>query len=861
MYRLTALLIFAIGGDAASLAPFPLTIPIGFEENRGQSPKEFRFLVSHANVGLACDAIYQKSTLFRLQLPPSSIRFVNANSNCQGSLAEPDGSSSRYYRGENQSKSIDNVFRHRKARFASVWPGVDLEYSAKSNAMVATFQMRVASNLSAVRLQARFISAFEDSGISSDLGIWRLSAEQGRSLKVRVIVDTNGIAGFAADGADPLQPLTFRMEIPVAMPVDRNSRSTVDRQGNWYVTSSAVGYSQFDPDAAPCVNGSIATNPCPDVYVASFSPKGNLRYLVYLMGSRYDAVFGITTDPGGNVFVTGSTYSKDFVTTSNALQANYAGPEEMITLQRFYALGDAFVVKLHGPSGGLIYSTYLGTEATDAGLDIFADYSGQASLVVTSNGTSLPLRGDPIVENTPGFTRLISLNDAGSEIRYALGVPVTHARMADDGSTYMIVNNVPDGPPAYELIALTPDGTLRYRRPLDSTLVQGPAGTALRPDGGLWLAFYHRNEQQVLIGWTLYQVDAGGGEPRLVTDQIPSGYVMESDGNGGLWIGVHSYIATAPPPTIGLTATSDAPLKSACNACGGLLHVDAAGAVKFASFLPIDPFFLQAASGSIFLQTNYSPTTGLTSYVLNESDISGPVLAAVVDTIGPSASFYPGNVISLIGARLGPDNEVRFPVDNLGRAATLVGGLRVLVDDQESVILSASSEKLVILLPFQLPSQGNGSLVVEQDGEAVASIPFQYGGQGFGILAGPNAPFRLGFENEDGTMNSESNPAPVGSTVKFYIVSVGPTNPTQIEREIKHSILPKPLRNIDVRFSFNAPPQELISLHQAEQFVTGIFEVRVRVGTNVPDDRVPVMIGYGGFPHPQWQLPQLYVRR
>lgn len=168
--------------------------------------------------------------------------------------------------------------------------------------MVAKFQLS-ASTLSQVRLQARAIVAPEGLGIASELGVWQLFAEQKRSLKVRVVVDlSTGIAHFVVDEADPSQPWTLSMEIPVSMPIDMFARNYVDKAGNWYLASSTNTYANFDPDSVQCLSSAF-TAACPDAYVVSFDPKGNLRYLVYLMGSRYDDAMGITTDPGGNVFV------------------------------------------------------------------------------------------------------------------------------------------------------------------------------------------------------------------------------------------------------------------------------------------------------------------------------------------------------------------------------------------------------------------------------------------------------------------------------------------------------------------------------------------------------------------------------
>ena len=59
-----------------------------------------------------------------------------------------------------------------------------------------------------------------------------------------------------------------------------------------------------------------------------------LLYATYLGGSGDDLIRGLAIGPGGEVYLVGSTSSKDFPVTAGAFQGRLAGPS------------DAFVVKL-----------------------------------------------------------------------------------------------------------------------------------------------------------------------------------------------------------------------------------------------------------------------------------------------------------------------------------------------------------------------------------------------------------------------------------------------------------------------------------------------------------------------------------
>ena len=101
--------------------------------------------------------------------------------------------------------------------------------------------------------------------------------------------------------------------------------------------------------------------------MTKLDPAGSgLVYSTYLGGSSSGTGDGIAVDGAGSAYVTGFTGSTDFPTTAGAAQTTHAG------------VFDAFVTKLDAAGSGLVYSTYLGGNGSDAGLDIAVDDAGSA---------------------------------------------------------------------------------------------------------------------------------------------------------------------------------------------------------------------------------------------------------------------------------------------------------------------------------------------------------------------------------------------------------------------------------------------------------------------------------------------------
>lgn len=111
-------------------------------------------------------------------------------------------------------------------------------------------------------------------------------------------------------------------------------------------------------------------------FVAKFDLFGNLLYSTYFGGTTTQQALSIAVDHYQSVYITGSTTSIDFPTTSNAFQTAYGG-----------GIANAFVAKFNSSATELIYSTYLGGSGSEQGNHIALDNDNHLYVV---GGTSSP---------------------------------------------------------------------------------------------------------------------------------------------------------------------------------------------------------------------------------------------------------------------------------------------------------------------------------------------------------------------------------------------------------------------------------------------------------------------------------------
>jgi len=186
----------------------------------------------------------------------------------------------------------------------------------------------------------------------------------------------------------------------------------VDSAGNAYVTGETVSTNFPTTPGAFQVSGGIG-----DAFVTKLNPSGSgLIYSTYLGGGGIDIGFAIAVDSSGNAYVTGSTQSTDFPTTSGVFQPAC----NSIPILCY----DAFVTKLNPTGSALVYSSYLGGDTNfDIPLGIAVDSQGNAYVTGQTKSddfpTVNPIQGPSAFIDTDGDGFVTKLNADGSALVYS----------------------------------------------------------------------------------------------------------------------------------------------------------------------------------------------------------------------------------------------------------------------------------------------------------------------------------------------------------------------------------------------------------------------------------------------------------
>jgi hypothetical protein len=171
---------------------------------------------------------------------------------------------------------------------------------------------------------------------------------------------------------------------------DQVQSIAVDARGHVFVSGFAADGFPTTPGAYDTTfNGGVGC--CGDAFVAELSADGSrLLYSTFIGGTSDEGAGALALGDDGSVVVTGSTGSAEFPTTPGAVGSTFHGGTG--TFQDVPA--DAFAAKLDASGSRLIYSTFLGGSADDAGTSLVLDRAGNAYLA--------GFTGSPEFPTTPG---------------------------------------------------------------------------------------------------------------------------------------------------------------------------------------------------------------------------------------------------------------------------------------------------------------------------------------------------------------------------------------------------------------------------------------------------------------------------
>jgi uncharacterized protein (TIGR03437 family) len=147
-----------------------------------------------------------------------------------------------------------------------------------------------------------------------------------------------------------------------------------------------------------------------------------------------------------------------------------------------------------------------------------------------------------------------------------------------------------------------------------------------------------------------------------------------------------------------------------------------------------------------------------------------------------AAPIAPGTLISLFGNGLGPAQGIATEATAQNPYPTQAAGVEVTFDGKSAPLLWVQDEQINAVAPWSLTPGQTTQVCVSYQGITTNCLtwPVDKASPGVYTLDGVHA----AALNQDGTLNSADNPAPVGSIVSIFTTGLGPIVPVQTDGDL-----------------------------------------------------------------------------
>jgi uncharacterized protein (TIGR03437 family) len=217
-------------------------------------------------------------------------------------------------------------------------------------------------------------------------------------------------------------------------------------------------------------------------------------------------------------------------------------------------------------------------------------------------------------------------------------------------------------------------------------------------------------------------------------------------------------------------------------------------------------------------------------------------LAAVSAAGGQAGAVAPGELISIYGLGLGPQTGVTATLDSAGMLPSSLGGTEVQFDGTAAPILYAQMGQVNAQVPYSVVPGSNTNVVVLYNGQQVGTLALP-------VASTASALFPV-VVNPDGSINSQSNPAPQNSIITLYGTGEGLSNGVNVAGLPAPMTAPFPQPQGAVSLTVAGMPAQILFAGSAPGLV-GLIQVNARTpGAFVPSGQVPVVLTVGGVSSP-----------
>jgi uncharacterized protein (TIGR03437 family) len=581
---------------------------------------------------------------------------------------------------------------------------------------------------------------------------------------------------------------------------------------------------------------------CSHSFIAKLNPTGdNIEWATYWAGNGTDILTAIAVAPDGTITVAGTTNSTNLLPDTGGYRSSP---------------GNLFVAKLSADGKSIVAATYFGARTSSPGPDKIAairfdsfgnvvvagdtfssDFPTTPGAFQTAFGAGPTTRSAPqcsdircsdqfVAKFSPSLSLLHFCTLFGAAVRET----ASDLTIGRDGTLY-----------------LTGVREMGFQKEPSNAIV-----TRFSPDASSLLYSAEVPNGRSLVGNTIV-VDAVGGvyvaasTQQWYTSLEPRGVVAKLDSGGAPVWSREIPVYRIDSATLneqgefvitGLAGQELAITKDAPHFC----HSHPVATYPAAAFLSrFEP------SGGANVYSGF--LIGDTSWILGPNKVLAHIrwlstqrFAVLPTGIPPpgtitcvaNTAYYdsnviaPGDILSIFGTDIGSREPVFGSTASDGKLTTEIGGVSVTLGGRSMPVLYADPGQINVVAPFGLPYFTTLEIAVRRNGIVVAKEKkTTYDVHRALFTTDSSARGPVAALNEDGTWNTRSNPAPLGSVITVFGSGFGEMSPPMADGETTCSPVsrPKDRGSIEV----GGVPASTEYFGNAPCQVAGLVQINIRL--------------------------------
>jgi uncharacterized protein (TIGR03437 family) len=355
--------------------------------------------------------------------------------------------------------------------------------------------------------------------------------------------------------------------------------------------------------------------------------------------------------------------------------------------------------------------------------------------------------------------------------------------------------------------------------------------------------------------------------PASLIANAGSAVVTVSNPGGATSAGSSFTISAASTPTLTITTASPLPAgtigipySQGLAATGGVTPYtgwtvmdpnDLPPGISLITAVPAQLAGTPTATGTFTFTVQVTDSAHSTANKQFSLTINGGAVSISAAGIVNSASYAggrvsPGEVVVIFGSGFGPDALAGSQLDNRGYVSTSLANTQVLFDGVAAPMIYAVAGQVSAVVPYEIRGKSATQVQVAYQNLASNIVSMPVATTIPGIFTSDASGHGQGaIINQDGTMNSASNPAPVGSIVAVYATGEGQTNPDGVDGKPDDSPAPVPVAQ-PVTATIGGAPATVQYAGGAPSLVAGVMQVNVQIPQGTPaGSAVPLVINVG----------------